>query len=683
MKKRSNIGIGMKIVLMILLLEIVVMGAIIFVGTNAIIAGKEESTLDNMKNIVQERSQLIDNYVVSMENTLTAYSRAGEITALLKNPTDEKIFAAAQAYTEKFSGDIANLEGIYASEWNTHVLTHTNSKVVGITTRKAPEPLKALQDAMLSSDGVYNTGFIISPASGLQTLSMYRAVFDERNQPIGLVGAGIFSGGIIKTLDELDNYGMENARYCLVNAKTKQYIFCPEEEKVMTEVEEYYAKVCDAMIAGADKVGSITYREDGITYIGTYCYMEEYDWLFILTDDVREVYAEANALGSRLAIICIIGLALLVLITFFVITRLLRPMKAIERALVELQNYDISEKTEISKYTKRRDELGNISKATASLVKALQDIAETLQDSCTDLDQKTEELGDTAFRLVENVTDNVATTQELLASLENTNGVVSNVTDEVDSVNSAVSEIYGSVQESIKAGSMASADTGSMEQKASRAYEESKTTIEETRKSVETALEKLNSLSNINVLASEILNISAQTNLLSLNASIEAARAGEAGRGFSVVAGEIGSLADTSKNTASEIQNLCNEANESIRTVTACFEGILKFIDEDMLQQFAVFAKDAGNCKHTVDDMMAQIENIGRAITELKDATLQISENITVVNSITGENHMAVSSIVEKNEETAVISDTIQSQSANNKQLALQLSRLLSKFSKK
>ena len=54
-------------------------------------------------------------------------------------------------------------------------------------------------------------------------------------------------------------------------------------------------------------------------------------------------------------------------------------------------------------------------------------------------------------------------------------------------------------------------------------------------------------------MAEQILSITNQTNLLSLNASIEAARAGEAGRGFSIVADEIGNLANISRDTATAI----------------------------------------------------------------------------------------------------------------------------------
>lgn len=71
----------------------------------------QESTINSMKTIVDERSQIIENYVHETESYLTAYSRAGEIKLLL-DPTDEKAAAEAQKYTEVYSGDIENLEDI-------------------------------------------------------------------------------------------------------------------------------------------------------------------------------------------------------------------------------------------------------------------------------------------------------------------------------------------------------------------------------------------------------------------------------------------------------------------------------------------------------------------------------------------------------------------------------------------
>ena len=85
-------------------------------------------------------------------------------------------------------------------------------------------------------------------------------------------------------------------------------------------------------------------------------------------------------------------------------------------------------------------------------------------------------------------------------------------------------------------------------------------------------LEESREIANITGVISGIAN---QTNLLALNASIEAARAGEAGKGFSVVANEVGLLADQSKeatknidNIVVNLQNKCNKSSEVVEKLT-------------------------------------------------------------------------------------------------------------------
>ena len=111
--------------------------------------------------------------------------------------------------------------------------------MVGITTREG-DPLKQLQDAMLEADGVYNAGFIFSPASGKQIVSMYRACLDETGKPIGLVGAGIFISGLREELNNLPTAGLDNARYYLINTETGEYIFHEDDTKLGAKADEEY-----------------------------------------------------------------------------------------------------------------------------------------------------------------------------------------------------------------------------------------------------------------------------------------------------------------------------------------------------------------------------------------------------------------------------------------------------------
>ena len=80
-----------------------------------------------------------------------------------------------------------------------------------------------------------------------------------------------------------------------------------------------------------------------------------------------------------------------------------------------------------------------------------------------------------------------------------------------------------------------------------------------------TATSDLNSKFNdIENLAQEISSISSQTNLLALNATIEAARAGDAGKGFSVVAGEVKALPDQTEKAVESIATILSEMTQSL-----------------------------------------------------------------------------------------------------------------------
>ena len=410
--------------------------------------------------------------------------------------------------------------------------------------------------------------------------------------------------------------------------------------------------------------------------------MADRGWLFMVADNADEIFSATNKLTVNLFVFCGLALLILVAVSLVIVGRMLKPMKPIEESLIALQNFDISDNEEINKHAGRVDELGSIAQATGVLIDSLQQITSTLQDCCDTLDEKANELHGSATELVEDVTDNVATTEELSASLESTNTVVSNVNNEIVSINAVVEDIVDNISDSVKTSNSVISSANDMQSKADSAYVSSRETLDKTKYSVEQAIESLSSLSRINDLASEILSIASQTNLLSLNASIEAARAGEAGRGFAVVAGEIGNLADTSKATATNIQTICGEANDSIAVVNDCFDSILNFMEQEVVGQFKEFADKSTSYSAAVDTIKAQLDGINGAVGQLKQSVNQISENISDVNHITDENRCAIGVIVNKNENTAKIAGMIQEQAEQNKELAKQLDSMIGRFKK-
>ena len=149
---------------------------------------------------------------------------------------------------------------------------------------------------------------------------------------------------------------------------------------------------------------------------------------------------------------------------------------------------------------------------------------------------------------------------------------------------------------------------------------------DENNHAIQEAIVNLQSLTQIDDMAKQILDITSQTNLLALNASIEAARAGEAGRGFSIVANEIGNLAESSRQTATSIQNICNETKEHICMVQDCFDNIINFMEEDIKSQF----KDFLEATNEYNTSIGQIKNI---IHEMHDCSNEFVKAVSDIKS--------------------------------------------------
>lgn len=680
-REKTRVSLARKIIGAILLMQVVVMTCLSIMVVYGITQNVSTTTTDNLQTIVQERSQIVENYVQESEVILSAYSKAGEILNVLKNPENKSAVDAAQKYTESFSADINNLEGLYVSEWNTHVLAHTNAGVVGITTREG-DSLQALQDILLATDGVYNTGIIISPASGDQIVSMYRAIYDESGNPAGLVGGGIYTAGLVNKLDSLGMNGMEHATYCMINVKDHKYIFHNQPEMVATETEEeYLLQLCEKYKDTPNSVGGyVEHKENGKDYIDSYYYMADRGWLFIIKDSYEELFDSAITMRTNLMLLCAAILLVLGVVSVIIINRMMRPMKPIENGILALQQFDIKENDEIEKHYTRKDELGSISRATGTLIRSLRDIVQTLRECCGTLHGKADDLQNSAVELVDDMTDQTATTEQLSASLESTNDAIAHVYEEIGNINAIVESIMQEIRDSDDMSRKVKVNAMEMQSSAREAYEKGKEELKTTRTSVKNAISSLNGLSKINQLAMEILSIANKTNLLSLNASIEAARAGEAGKGFAVVAGEIGALADTSKLTATNIQQICAEANDSIDSVNNCFNDMMGYMEQSVVRQFENFASQSTDNRSAAEVIKKQLDEINIAIGQLEQSVSQIGERIEDVHEITQQDREAIGGIVHKNEKLAVVADTIRNQAQENQNIARQLAEIVDQF---
>ena len=133
---------------------------------------------NQMTDAVESRAAIINDYVASAEEYMTAFALGKEVHDLLMDPEGQELLASVRKYTEDFAAVKGIFEGLYIATPETYVLTHTSQQAIGITTRSG-ESLELFRNTILAQEQLTNSGIMKSPGTGSMILSMYYPIFEE------------------------------------------------------------------------------------------------------------------------------------------------------------------------------------------------------------------------------------------------------------------------------------------------------------------------------------------------------------------------------------------------------------------------------------------------------------------------------------------------------------------------
>lgn len=644
----------------------------------------KKSAIENMKASLKARTVLIEEYVKSQEKVIEDYSTNSLVIDCLQNVSNQQRQMMAQRYTENYFASLTDWEGIYVGEWDTHIIVHSNPNVVGITTREG-DALTALQDAMTNAEGVYNAGIIVSPVSQKLTLSMYCPVYDEEHTTIlGYVGGGPFVESLQEILNSLRDEKSETIQYSMINVNSEMYIFDEDESLIATQIQDdMFLQVIENIRANTESdMGNIVCKdEQGDAYVIAYQYDAENGWVVVSRASEKNLYADMYTIMRQLGVICIISCIMIGALAWLFIYINTKPLKYVTSALLDLKDLKIRKEPRLEKYINCKSEVGQIATALDSLSDSFQDIVQTLGTCSESLTKSATRMSDSSGILIQCVEENATATEQFAEHTEKVNETVRQVDDGI----AEIADVVSQVESKIHIGNDRSAELMKkvleMRETASASLENTKNKIAENHSAIQQAMVNLQSLTQIDEMANQILEITSQTNLLSLNASIEAARAGEAGRGFAVVAGEIGNLANSSSQTATEIQTICSETRQNISNVQACFDNIIDFMQNDIRVQFEDFV-DATNQYNT---SIAQIQEIIQEMNECSNMFVQavssIQNQIDSVQSDPAQVSVSTEDMLAKVEQTRQTTEIMAEVAHDNESNAMSIKGIVERFS--
>ncbi len=366
-----------------------------------------------------------------------------------------------------------------------------------------------------------------------------------------LLGTKVAQSGNVLVVDKSDRVILGPKRSYYGLQLTDPAIHLEQLEKAIKDKKESVVYETSNSARGKHE-----FRMAGIAYSVSEKNLKDLDWKIVADASSSEVLLLPNILGT-LGMIVIAVVVIVIALSLILAGRIAQPISAIADVARKVADYDL---TVDAPDLARTDEIGDLSRAFGSML-------ESLKMQITQISRGS----DVLKGAVQQITSSVS---EVAAGSAQVAGSVSETATTLEQLRRAA-KISGDKAKNLS--EIARNALGASIQ-GREATEGSLRGIRTIKEQVELVGETVTKLSDQSVSIAQIIStvsdLADQSNLLAVNASIEAARAGESGKGFSVVAHEIKSLADQSRQSTLQIGEILDNFRRSIGAVVMSMEQV-------------------------------------------------------------------------------------------------------------
>ena len=363
------------------------------------------------------------------------------------------------------------------------------------------------------------------------------------------------------------------------------------------------------------------------------------------------------------AIVIIVTLLSFVLVKVWISRPIIKATKQVD-ALVQGIRDNHGDLT-IRVNVKSQDEIGRLAVAINDLVGQMQKIIAAIMESCQNMVEKQERITVSVESVNEGAKNSSGNIQQVNGEIEQVLASVSEVKEDTIHVEESVGTMLQSAENGTDYAAGIKQKARKMEEEATESKNKAIDVLQSIDSAVKVSIENSNQIHQITNLTGDILGIASTTNLLALNASIEAARAGEAGKGFAVVADEIRELADRSRETANNIQEISIRVVESVEELADNATKLLDFVNDKVLPDYDTLEATGrdyyqaaetvdeimNNFKTSIDELMVNVRNVIHSNTMIEGAITNSADKVEGVTKNNCDMELEMTEISSKIEE--------------------------------